>query len=318
MANISNSQKKVHQSIETPSTSFSEQFNVEYSQSFSKYKRLQLAIDSDSSEDDSSDSSSSTGDKGPEMVSTGQTKEWKLEVGELHRALEVAISMNARDEEIQLYREIGVFRNFIQFEYFEALELYPDTTVEFIRNEIIEAAKDASHLKCIGDIDSFLPSCPSSPLSTNLASVMGSSPPVKLKVLPRSERVAKAVTAVREGSSIRQAATIYRVNRKTVSNRISGKHGPSGQREDKLRLTLAEEVAFLHFVDQYVALGFPPKIAMLKEKAMLLLRERGVDEEIGVNWARRFLGRHPKYDAKFPRNLNQERHWNSDPMVISN
>ena len=89
-------------------------------------------------------------------------------------------------------------------------------------------------------------------------------------------------------------------------------------REDRLLLTIAEEAALLRFVDDFVALGFPPKLTMLKEKAVLLLRERGIDQSPGIHWHKRFLSRYPEYKSKFPRNLDQERHWNSEPVVISN
>lgn len=186
-----------------------------------------------------------------------------------------------------------------------------------VRKEITEAANESSLLDCIGDPESFPPSRPSSPLSTNLASVLGSSPLKLLKALPKSERIAKAMTAVREGSSIREAAVIYGVNRQTVANRISGKIAEV-RREDRLLLTIGEEAALLRFVDQYVALGFPLRLSMLKEKAVLLLRERGIEETPGINWPRRFMSRYPEYDSKFPRHLHQEGHWNSEPVVMSN
>ena len=197
------------------------------------------------------------------------------------------------------------------------MELYPETTIEFIREEITKAANESSQLDCLDHIESSSPDRLSSVLSSHLASVLGSSPPKILKALPKSKRLAKAVAAVREGSSMREAAALYGVNRQTVANRISGKYA-SVRREDRLLLRAGEEAALLRFVDQYVALGFPPRLAMLKEKAVLLLRERGVEESPGVNWPRRFLRRYPQYDSKFPRHLDQERHWNSEPVVINN
>ena len=212
----------------TPSASFSEQFTSQFSESLSKYKRLLKPSDSSDSSgpnESSDDDSSSTGTEGPEYVSNGKGKEWRIEVGrQLQQALDTAMLVNAKDEKIQLHREIGVYRNFVQLEYFEALEQYPETTIDLIREEITKAANESSLLEYIGDVESFSPSLPSSPLSSNLASVLGSSPPKLLRLLPKSKRLAKALTAVRQGSSIRQAAATYGVNRKTMANRISGKH----------------------------------------------------------------------------------------------
>lgn len=312
----------------TPCASFSEQFDSQFSQSLSKYSRRLKTPDSSDSFDhsessecaESSDdsSSSSTGEEGPEYVSNGQAKEWKAEVGkQLQAALEIAILASAKDEEIQLHREIGVFRKFIQLEYFEALEQCPDTTVDLIRREITEAANDSSHLECIGDVDNFPSSRPSSPLSTNFASMLGSSPPKKLRVLPKAERLAKALTAVREKElSIRQAAIAYDVNRQTIRHRMLGKRSLHDLHENQQLLTPAEETALLGFVDQFVALGFPPRKTMLEEKALLMLRDRGIERPLGVNWAHKFLQRHPDYASKFPRHLDQERYWNTDATVF--
>lgn len=63
-----------------------------------------------------------------------------MEVGkQLQQALEIAVLANTKDE-TQLHREFGVFRNFINLEYFKAMEHYSETTVDFIRREITEAA----------------------------------------------------------------------------------------------------------------------------------------------------------------------------------
>lgn len=306
----------------TPTTSFSDLFASQFTESLSRYKRhpeTSSSSDSESSESAESSDASSSDEEGPEYVSTGQAKDWKTEVGkQLQRDLEVAMLVNSKDEERQIHREIGVYRKFIELGYFEALEHFPETTVDLIRKEISEAANDSSQLSCLKNIDGFSSDRPSSPLSSEFASILGSSPPKKLKVLSQPERLAKAIAAVRGGASIREAATTYAVNRQTVKNNLLGRRTTSEYREDRLLLTPAEEAALLRFVDQFVALGFPPRIAMLEEKAMLLLRERGIDHTPGNNWARRFLTRHPQYVSKFPRNLDQERHWNSEVTVIRN
>lgn len=238
--------------IATPFTSFFDLFIIQYSQSLSKYKRGHQAShssDSSSSDDDASDSSSSIGDEGPDWISNGQGREWRIEVGrQLQEALDEAIVAGAKDEEIQLHREIGVFQNFIQLNYFEALEITPDVTSEYIRSEIIRAANDFS--QCIGDIDSFPPSRPSSPLSTDLASVFGSSSPKKLKKVLKLKKFAKALTAIEVGMPIRRATFMYEVNRKIIKNRRTELRTRMKYLKNRQFLSFAEKTTLLRFVNQ--------------------------------------------------------------------
>lgn len=91
--------------------------------------------------------------------------------------------------------------------------------------------------------------------------------------------------------------------------------------EDRQLLTVDEETAILRFIDNFAALGFPLRLHMLEEKALLLLlrmRCKNPPKSLGHNWTTRFLHRHSEYRTKFPRHLNQSRHWNSAPEVFSN
>ena len=49
---------------------------------------------------------------------------------------------------------------------------------------------------------------------------------------------------------------------------------------------------------------------MIREKVMKLLRLRVAS--LGINWTKRFLDRYSDYRPRFPRHLDQERHWNTD------
>lgn len=206
MNNISKSQQKeIFRFFATSSTSFSETFNDEYSQSLSKYKRNQSTIDVfgflSFSESDSFHSSdeTSTGDEGPEYLSNDKAKEWKSEIEmQLQRALKIAVLLNSKDEEAQLHKKIEIFRNFVQMKYFETLKLYSETTVDSIKGEIIQTINDTSLLTCLGDFENFSPNRPFSLFFINFVSVLDSSFLKILKMRSKSERIAKTVTAVKK------------------------------------------------------------------------------------------------------------------------
>lgn len=151
---------------------------------------MNIFDDSESSESFESpdhDSSFSTGIKGPELLewtSNGQAEKWREKVEKrLQADLKIAILCNAKDEEKQPHREIRVYQYFIQLEYFEALEKYPEITAQLTKDEITKAANDSSRLDCSGDLDSFPPNQSFSPISIDLASVFDSYSSKKLKKL---------------------------------------------------------------------------------------------------------------------------------------
>lgn len=301
----SSPQHEIPPSIELPSlhgcTDFSTSFDSHRSQILLKYKHHPR--------------SPSSGIEGPDPPpSNGAAKTWKAEVGrQLELDMEYAILLRDAEMETQLHREIGVYQSFINMEYFEALEANPETTADTIRIEIRQGVKDVQ--RCMAHPkEGFTSSVPpSSPLSFRPP---GSSPPRVIKPLPKKQRLSLAVEAVfEEDISIRNAAHKYNVNRRTLSRRVKG---PEDNQHGVHRLlTDVEEAAILRFVDRYAELGFPPTLEMVTEKAILLLRARGVEREPGLNWSARFLNRHPAYKTRFPRHLDQARYWNSDPQVLS-
>ena len=165
---------------------------------------------------------------------------------------------------------------------------------------------------------------PSSPLSSHLASVLLSPekppPPGTLRPLPKSERIALALKAYSKGNkSLYATAQLYGVCRNTLRNRIDGKRSFEEYGMNRRLLQPWEEEAILHFIDNYTALGFPPRFEMIEQKAILLLSARNQDtSSLGLHWCMRFLARHPDYQSKFPRHLEQERHWNSNWEVFEN
>ena len=283
-------QKNLFQSIAIPSTSFSDEFNFQFIQSFFSYKRLSSTSkffdvsEFSESNESSDDFFSSTEIEGPEYISNDQTKMWRVEIGkQLQHALKIAVLATTKNEEKQLYRKIAMYRNFIKLKYFEVLEQYPEIIVELIRDEIIKAANDTSHLNCIGDVDNFFFSCSFSSISTDLIFVFGSFPLKKLTMLFETKRFSKILIAVRKDSSFRQIADVYEVNKQIIKNRIFEKRFMIEYQKNATLFSAKEKAAFFRFVNHFVALGFPFKRSMLKKKAVLLFRKKNVDHISDVN-----------------------------------
>lgn len=245
----------------------------------------------------------------------GCPREWREQICvQLDQAMNETTSLA---EAQQLHGEIAVFETFISHDYFEALEGYPHMEVSSIRQEMRKALNEYLATFLDPEAEEIASCRPSSPLSSDLASAWGSSPPKKVRIQPKDERLALAVKEFQDGdSSARAVAKKYGVCRNTLLNRSRAKRTMSEYAMDCQLLAPDEETAILTFVDSFIELGFPPRLAMLKEKAELILRNRGHNVDLGRHWIDRFLARHSEYRAKFPRHLDQERHFNSDRDVF--
>ena len=118
--------------------------------------------------------------------------------------------------------------------------------------------------------------------------------------------------------SARGAAKLYGVNRGTIKSRLNGQRSRAEFSEGRHRFTPEEELAILKYINDFCSLGFPPRLYMVCDKASHLLHQRGDSAPLGVHWTDNFLSRYPEYRTKFPRNLDQERHWNSESEVFRN
>ena len=198
---------------------------------------------------------------------------------QLQQALKVAVLLNAKNEITQLHRKIRIYRKFIQMKYFETLKLFFETTVDLIKNEIRKTINESSQLNCIGDSENFSSNRSSSSLLINFASMLNNFFFKILKTRSKSKKIEKTLNAVKQKSSIRQTTAQYEVNRQTVFNQISKRHAfETNDRKNRMLLTIVEKTALLRFVNQFVALEFPFRLSMLTEKAVLLLRQRNVDQ----------------------------------------
>ena len=242
------------------------------------------------------------------------SREWKdLVARQIEAEIDEANELEDEQEELHLQREMAFLQHLDQQQYFIHLgRLGPSINVRKIRNDIQEQL--AAHFR--NEVSSSPPWIPTSPLS----SVVVSSPPAKsvLKPLPKSERLEIATRQVIDGRPITETAITFNVNRGTLSNRIKNKRLSANDFGKKCRLLdEAEESALLQFIDRYCKLGFPPRYEMIREKAIKLRALRVKESKpIGLHWVNRFLTRYPEYKSRFPRHLEQERHWNTEAKVF--
>ena len=246
------------------------------------------------------------------------SREWKNRVAqEIELEIDEAIATKDEEHVLQLQREIAFFQHLDKELFFHGLDrLDFPITIKDIREEI--QARLITHLKEIRVQTSSSPTwLPTSPLSTQLVS----SPPAPkiIRPLDRQERLRLATKKIlEEGKSMVETANVFGVHRASLHARVhKGRQSATDYGKSCRKLNEIEELAILQFIDRWCQLGFPPRYKMVREKAQKLLALRVCNPEpLGVNWATRFLNRHPDYKSKFPRHLDQERYMNTNPEVF--
>ena len=90
--------------------------------------------------------------------------------------------------------------------------------------------------------------------------------------------------------SIRTAATLYGVDRKTLGRR---KHGIASQRDctpKSRKLTNLEESTIVQYIIDLDSRSFPPRLAEVEDMANRLLADRAAPR-VGPRWASNFVKR---------------------------
>lgn len=246
-------------------------------------------------------------------------REWRSIIAmELETDLDRAAKDKDFDLEAQIHNEISMFNSFEDLDYWKDLEGDSSITIDSIREEIrsgVKAFIDEPH------VFSSSPLRPSSPLSSQLASVQGtpSKPRRKFALMPKQERLRLAVKAVEEDEvKVANAARTFGVNRQTICNRLKGKRSHDDYARARRHLLEHEESAILNFIDQWVSLGFPPQLSMIEERVQMLRAKRMEESpNLGRHWTARFLRRHPEFRTKFPRQLDQTRYLNTNADVFN-
>ena len=125
------------------------------------------------------------------------------------------------------------------------------------------------------------------------------------------EVIQAAIAAKNSGRypSLRKAAIEYGLSPATVAYRAAGRGSHMDTTRSNSRLTEAEEEAIVNWITTLNEHGFPPAISSLCEIASTALRARGMEDSpvVGINWAHRFLTRHPDLHTRWVRQLDRVR-----------
>ena len=115
--------------------------------------------------------------------------------------------------------------------------------------------------------------------------------------------------------SLRRAAAIHNVARKTLGNRRAGKLSRADSMPNSSNLTkLKEDVIVKHVLD-LVDRGFPPRLAEVADMANSLRAERQLGQ-VGINWPSTFVKRRPELKMSFNQKYDYKRALCEDPDRI--
>ena len=114
--------------------------------------------------------------------------------------------------------------------------------------------------------------------------------------------------------SYRAAAKIHKVSYQSVINHCSDekKYSPDCYEARQKLSPVEESVLAVHCIRAYES-GLPLTIQYLNELANELLRSKGMNDTVGVNWHTSFFKRHPEVKSKYSRPINKARVDAEDP-----
>ena len=115
--------------------------------------------------------------------------------------------------------------------------------------------------------------------------------------------------------SVRAAAEIYGVARKTLGRRRDGKPARCDTTPKSKKLTRSEEEAIIRYVIELYERAFPPRLCGVENMANQLLRVRDAPP-VGQLWTHRFVKRQPELRTRWTRKYDYQRAKCEDPKVI--
>jgi hypothetical protein len=134
-------------------------------------------------------------------------------------------------------------------------------------------------------------------------------------------RALLAIQAIKnkEISSIRAAARIFSVPRRTLDLRLRGVQSRANSRANSHKMTEIEEDSLEKWTLSMDVRGSAPRPSMVREMADILLAKRGNGPiiTVGKNWVTKFIDRHPNLASQFSKRYNYTRAKCEDPEIIS-
>ncbi|KKA21789.1 hypothetical protein T310_4188 [Rasamsonia emersonii CBS 393.64] len=138
--------------------------------------------------------------------------------------------------------------------------------------------------------------------------------------LSQENRIQMAIAAYKNQKvkSILKAAEIFGVPEATLRARLKGRQPRAETRANGHRLKAIEEETLIQRLLEADKRGFPIRPEFLRSMAQILLRERLQDPTavLGINWAYKFVKRHPELRTRYNRRITYQRAKQEDPRVI--
>jgi hypothetical protein len=133
------------------------------------------------------------------------------------------------------------------------------------------------------------------------------------------ERLDLAIEAIKTSqvSNIRVASQLYNVPYATLYYRLQGWPTHRDAQVSNHKLTTTEEKTLLERIKTLDNNSYSPTLPLVRDMANLLLRKRLPTESVGVNWLRRWAGRHDDLIAKYLRKYDYQRAKYEDPEILT-
>jgi hypothetical protein len=137
------------------------------------------------------------------------------------------------------------------------------------------------------------------------------------KLLLKEERIKLALQAIKEPQklSVRRAAVIYNVSRRSIDRRRAGTRSTRDTHPKSANLQKTEERTLVQYVRKLDTQGFAPTLHCVEDMANQLLAARGA-KPVGPRWASNFVKREPGLKSHITRQRDRQRVLCSDPEVI--
>jgi hypothetical protein len=136
---------------------------------------------------------------------------------------------------------------------------------------------------------------------------------ILLRAMANEELIQKAINAYSNSTekSLSAAARAYGQCPSTVTHRFSGRTTRQKAHENSQLLLEAQEIQLVRWINELEIWGFPLRLDLLRDMASSL-----AGKPCGKNWPNRFMKRH-NLTTIYSRQLDCNRAWNNDPIIIS-
>jgi len=125
----------------------------------------------------------------------------------------------------------------------------------------------------------------------------------------RLQRAGTATKRLKNPIPVGEAGEDFQVSKRTLYRRVAGTHGSGIEsHENQQQLSKAEEGAIVRWCQRQDDNGFPPRLDMVKERAIFLEMKRTGAEllPVGQNWITRFLTQNPARAAMLNTRLERQ------------